>query len=354
MNISYLIQILQNKITVLTNAKSQAVSIGDLEQINAIDKDLLDTQNTFSQLVMLADINQAAASANSTPAAVIATGLDSIQNVTPSVQGPSAEAIVNGYDISAYATDPLHEQKIQNIVNAMNPSMSSVSEIDTYIQGVAPSSPVQGYMVVISADKYSVNIPLLLAIMQNDSSFGTQGIGARTFNPGNVGNTGFAERTFASWDEGVDAVAQWLDKHRLHPLPASATTASLQEIVPESSSEAVDPNAVEFPPITPPTPPSTPAAPITTPSPAPQPAPEAPSSSPAVTSAPNASSASEGQANPATTPDPAPLTETAATSTQAITPEPAANVTPTQAENPPSDPIPTPTAEATSTQPVSN
>ena len=35
-------------------------------------------------------------------------------------------------------------------------------------------------------------------------------------NPGNVGNTDTgATRTYASWQEGVDAVASWLNNHRI-------------------------------------------------------------------------------------------------------------------------------------------
>lgn len=51
--------------------------------------------------------------------------------------------------------------------------------------------------------------------MQNDSMFGTLGIGATTYNPGNIGNTGSATRSFGSWDEGIAAVAEWLSQHRV-------------------------------------------------------------------------------------------------------------------------------------------
>ncbi|MEN9621784.1 MAG: hypothetical protein RLZZ67_218 [Candidatus Parcubacteria bacterium] len=211
MNLTYLIQTLQNKITTLNNAKVQAFSMGDINMVESIEKDLIDTQNTFSQLTMLVSLNQAAESANSTPAEVVAIGLDAVQN---EIQGPSASAVVNGYDISAYATDPQHEQKIQTIVNGI-PTLDLVTDIDTYIQSKASGSPVTGNMVVSSAGKFNVNIPLLLAIIQNDSAFGTLGVGARTFNPGNVGNTGMNEVNFGSWEAGVDAVAEWLAAHRI-------------------------------------------------------------------------------------------------------------------------------------------
>lgn len=214
MNITYLQQILQNKITMLNNAKIQAFSNGDLELISSIEKELLESQNTFAQLTMLAEMELAAKNANTTASEIISSGLDSINTVPVVVVGPSASAIVNGYDISAYATDPNHEQKIQNLVNLM-PAMVNNVDIDNYIQSVAVGSPVTGNMVIVSADKFKIDMPLLLAIMQNDSEFGTTGIGARTNNPGNVGNTGTQERSYATWDEGVDAVANWLNNHRV-------------------------------------------------------------------------------------------------------------------------------------------
>lgn len=214
MNITYLIQVLQNKMTVLNNAKIQAFSMGDIDQITAIEKELFDTQDTFAQLNLLLKVTQDAASANTTPAEVIATALGSIQSPTPTVQGPSAGAIVGGYDISAYATDPAHEQKIQSLVNAI-PALTTATDIDTYIHNLFPDSPVTGDMVMNSSVEYNVDIPLLLAIMQNDSAFGTAGIGARTNNPGNVGNNGIEERTYDSWELGVSAVAEWLSKHKI-------------------------------------------------------------------------------------------------------------------------------------------
>lgn len=214
MDINYLIQILQNKITILNNAKGQAFAAGNLDQVNAIEKDLLETQNTFQQLTMLVDMAQAAKAANTTPAEVVSTGLDAVQNPTPEIQGPSASAVINGYDISAYATDPAYEDKIRAILSKM-PVFSIVSDIDAYIQSVAQGSPVTGDMVYKSSQQYGVDMPLMMAIMHNDSTFGTLGVGARTFNPGNVGNTGSAEKTYSSWQEGVTAVADWLNRHRV-------------------------------------------------------------------------------------------------------------------------------------------
>lgn len=214
MNIDYLSQLMSNRLAALLLAKDQAFQSGDLDRINAIDAETREVENTLSQLKLISGVTAAAVATNTTAAEIIATGLDAVQ--TNSIQGPSAGAIVNGYDISAYATDPLHEQKIQNLILGM-PVFDSTQAIDTYIQSSAPGSFVTGTMVETAAKQYAVDLMLMLAIMQNDSNFGMLGVGARTNNPGNVGNNGVEERSYASWDDGVLAVAEWLSRHRYVP-----------------------------------------------------------------------------------------------------------------------------------------
>jgi hypothetical protein len=155
----------------------------------------------------------------------------------------------------------LHETKIQSIVNAM-PIFSSTDDINIYIQNLAPSSSVTGDMIIRAATMYSVDVPLFIAIMQNDSAFGTLGVAARTFNPGNVGNTGSAERMYASWADGVEAVAEWLNRHRISGIPLEPV------IMPVTIPEPAPQPTIETPVITP-----TPSAPEPTPVVAPEPLP---------------------------------------------------------------------------------
>ena len=226
MNLNSLIQLLQNKLSILQTARGQAYSIGDLNQLNSIDKEILETQNTMTQLGTLANIAQAASSVNSTLADVAVSGINAIQNPAPVVQGPSASAVINGYDVSAYATDPLYEGKIRSILSTM-PIFSIVGDIDRYIQAFASGSPVTGDMVYKASQQYGVDLPLMMAIMQNDSAFGTLGIGASTFNPGNIGNTGTSTQSYPSWNDGVTAVANWLNNHRvLTPTTPDPTTTT--------------------------------------------------------------------------------------------------------------------------------
>jgi hypothetical protein len=118
----------------------------------------------------------------------------------------------------------MHELKIQNILEKMG-VMDSPDKIENYIKKTSPDSPLSGVMVWNSALEYTVDARLMLALMELDSRFGTLGIATRTFNPGNVGNNGVDERIYSSWEEGVSAVARWLNNHRI-------TKATTEEIAP--------------------------------------------------------------------------------------------------------------------------
>lgn len=230
MNIEYLIQILENRLNFLTQAKDQAQITGDLERVNAVEAEILGVKDTLFKLHLMQDLSQAAASANTSFSEVMAVAKN---------QGPNPDWAIalDLYDISSYAVDPMHEQKIRDILQSM-PQFNNAPQIQDYIQSKAPVSPVTGQMVFDVALRYSVDIRLLLALMELDSLFGTLGIGATTFNPGNVGNTGTATQSYSSWEEGVAAVAAWLNSHRkinTTPVvaPEAPTPVSVEEIVTE-------------------------------------------------------------------------------------------------------------------------
>lgn len=223
MNITYLIELLTNRLNGLMLAKDQAFSSGDLDRINTVDAEILDVQNTLSKLNLLLSIEQAAATTPFTEAQVVQNGIEASFN--PTVINDATKCLLE-FNIEPYATDPEHEMKIQGILERM-PLISTPEFADIYIKKSSPSSLVTGQMVINSSTKYNVDARLMLAIMELDSRFGTEGVGARTFNPGNVGNTGTAERMYPSWDEGVDAVASWLNRHR-RVIEAASSTTSLQ------------------------------------------------------------------------------------------------------------------------------
>ncbi len=211
MTIDYLIKLLENKSIVLNDAKVSAFSSGDLERITALEREINETQNTLYRLRLLQTTEQAAALANTSIQTMMVAGVETINGI---INNPEIAKALGGYDISSYATDSLHEQKVVTILAGIS-VMTSPESVDAYIQSVAPGSPVTGAMILMSAKKYAIDSRLLIALMQQDSSLGTAGVGASTFNPGNVGNTGTETRIFASWEEGVDAVAAWLNNHRL-------------------------------------------------------------------------------------------------------------------------------------------
>lgn len=215
MNLDYLIQILQNKIQILNNAKNMAFANGDMETINSVDKQLYESQTTLSQLQLLLTATQAATATNADLATVVTAGVVAAQNAVTLPNDPTS--IINGYDISSYATDPLYEHKIRDMLSTM-PEMDSAPAIDAYIAKEVVGSPLTGQMILTATGRYAVDTRLTMAIMELDSRFGTAGVGAVTFNPGNVGNTGSATQTYASWDDGVSAVASWLNNHRVTPI----------------------------------------------------------------------------------------------------------------------------------------
>ncbi len=127
----------------------------------------------------------------------------------------SASKIVGGYDIGSYATDPNHEARVATIYNKVK-TIGTAAQADNYIKSVAPGSPVKGTDVVAAAKARGVSVPIILAIMQQDSTFGTKGLAVKTRNPGNVGNTDSgATQTFPSWSAGVLAVANNLAKRKV-------------------------------------------------------------------------------------------------------------------------------------------
>jgi hypothetical protein len=137
---------------------------------------------------------------------------------TQSVVNNPSVGIVGGYDISSYATDPQHESKVSKILANIG-QFKTLQDVQNYINKVAPGSPVTAEMISKASEKYGVSWEMLVAMMQQDSSLGTKGYGARTMNPGNVGTTDLAAATntpknYKSWQDGVDAVGAWLSSHK--------------------------------------------------------------------------------------------------------------------------------------------
>jgi len=199
MKIDDLIHLLDNRLREFQLARDYARMSGNLERMNIADKEVIALEDTLYQLNLLVDTSKSAAVKENTLKEVITDG---------------SVAVLGEYDITSYATDPKHEEKVMNILSKMG-VMDTVEKIDDYIRSKALSSPVTGEMVMSASLAYDVDTRLIMAIMEQDSRFGTAGLAVRTLNPGNVGNDDDGNiRTYDSWQEGVTAVAEWLSRHR--------------------------------------------------------------------------------------------------------------------------------------------
>lgn len=129
-----------------------------------------------------------------------------------------APKVVAGYDISSYATDPNHERSVATIYQR-TPDFKSPTDIDMVIRKVAPKSRITGNMIATAANTYGVDPKMVYAMMLQDSSLGTAGMGARNNNPGNIGQYDNLNRPVAGYNTlqgGVNAVAKWLSKKKVN------------------------------------------------------------------------------------------------------------------------------------------
>ena len=135
------------------------------------------------------------------------------------VQSPTPENTINGYNLGDYATAPGHVKDVKNLYASMS-KIGSAQDVQAEINKTSKIKnkkvPISGEMVWKSAMDYGVDPILMMAIMQKDSNLGTEGIGARSRNPGNVGtdDTGHVQK-FKTWQDGVNALAYDLAQRKL-------------------------------------------------------------------------------------------------------------------------------------------
>lgn len=135
---------------------------------------------------------------------------------------PGSNVIVGGVDLSGastgskpYATDPNYTTEVNGVYQNLQKGMPvpNAPALDSYIQGHAKGSSVTGSMIMNAATTYGIDPTLLASVLAQESDFGTAGLGAKTNNPGNVGNTDNGVSTsFASMQKGVNAAAMELAK----------------------------------------------------------------------------------------------------------------------------------------------
>lgn len=201
--IDYLLTQRQNEINREVDTKKQIESMAIQAAYNGAPTSLIAQMRALTDPVQAAQLG----------ASFLKGNLESVNgsNVT-GISNP--QDVIEGFDLGSYATDPTHEQQIRNIMSQMG-KITSTSQIDSYIKSKAPNSSITPQMITSASQKYGVSWELLMAIMQQESNFGTSGVGARTYNPGNIGNVDSGGTTnYGSWDKGVDAIGAWLSNHK--------------------------------------------------------------------------------------------------------------------------------------------
>lgn len=83
----------------------------------------------------------------------------------------------------SYAYDCIREAELQY----WNYKYQLTSEIQNYINTIAPSSNLRAYALIDECEKYTIDIKFVLAQAEIESHFGTKGIGSKLNNVFNVG-----------------------------------------------------------------------------------------------------------------------------------------------------------------------
>lgn len=127
--------------------------------------------------------------------------------------------VVGGIDfgnvpgVGEYATDV--DSEVSGVSRAYDALSSGTMSIGQYITNNAPDSPVTENMITSAATQNNIDPNILAATLANESNFGTAGAGAKTNNPGNVGNTDDGStKTFDSVQDGVNAAAEQLARRK--------------------------------------------------------------------------------------------------------------------------------------------
>jgi hypothetical protein len=136
--------------------------------------------------------------------------------------GTGGTLIIDGYNLTSYSTSASFGSTITSVLQSTQAAkLSGAQAITAYMAnkvnaGPKPGpTPITGDMVVNSATNYGVDPNMLLTIMWVESGFGTtSATDIKTHNPGSVGNTDNGSTVDdGTWQDGVDALAQWLSNH---------------------------------------------------------------------------------------------------------------------------------------------
>ncbi|GAG03375.1 unnamed protein product, partial [marine sediment metagenome] len=133
-------------------------------------------------------------------------------------------------DIGNYATDPNHTTAVQNILDAIG-QFETAGDITSYIQSVAPNSPITSDMIEEASQQAGVSWESIVAMLQQESNLGTSNVAQNNNNVGGItwngknGIKGTARPAaeggnyvrYNSLQEGINVVAQSLAGRMVSP-----------------------------------------------------------------------------------------------------------------------------------------
>ena len=131
----------------------------------------------------------------------------------------TSDTKVLGFELKGYSTNPQQPVVVGEIAHHfLSICLPTAPAINLYIQNHAPTSPLTGEMIVSASDKFELGsngIAVMVAICQDEGMLGCLGRAAKTKNAGNVGNDDQGHtREFATWQAGLDALAECLFKRK--------------------------------------------------------------------------------------------------------------------------------------------
>ena len=129
--------------------------------------------------------------------------------------------VVFGYNIKRYAPPP-HSAIVSGMAAFISYHLGpdyTPHDITAYMRHRASDTPLTGEMFIVSRDNHGLDnkgLWLAMALIQQDTMYGTLGKGADLHNPGNVGDDDEGHtRDYGTWQNGVDAVFEWLKRHKV-------------------------------------------------------------------------------------------------------------------------------------------
>ncbi len=217
--------------TQLSTEKSQGFQL-QLKAIDKMDSITKDAVNDATDLFKSGLIN------NETYSEVVSgitSGNMSLSDFYSQIGNPD-KGTVYGYDVGDWATDPNYEMAVKSNYQTM-PAIFNASDADDYIKSVTPESPITGDMVFGASKKYGVDPKMVMAMMQQESSFGLSNVAKNNNNPSGItwspslerNNSGVTKGTarptdeggyyakFETLDDAVNFQAKWLSNNKVAP-----------------------------------------------------------------------------------------------------------------------------------------